>query len=85
MRSPCGDDFPHVVMGIPSELAKEQDPMWVVGSIMFFTRLFLDVASGATYINMMTWTVSLVGLGVTPLAVDHCTPTLLGEEETNSD
>ena len=84
MRPLCGDNLPHVVTGIPLELAKEQDPIWVAGSTMFSARLFHDVVSGTTYINMVTCSITLVGLGYTPSVVYHSMPTLLGEEEMDS-
>ena len=77
-RSLHGYDTLCVVMGVPPELAKEQDPIWVVGSTMFSARLFQDVVSGTMYIDMMTCLMSLVGLEVTPLVVDHSMPTLMG-------
>ena len=79
------DNPPHEVMGIPLELAKEQGPIQVVGSTMFSARLVQDVISGSTYIDIMTCSMNLVGLGVTPPVGDHSMPTLLGEENTNSD
>ena len=39
----------------------------------------------ATYIYMMTFSMSLMGLGATPLADDHSMPALLGEEDMDSD
>ena len=78
-----GDDSPCEVTGIPLELAREQDPIWIVGPIMFSAKLFQDTVSGSTYINMMTCSMSLMGLGVTPLVGDHSMPALLGEEDTD--
>ena len=72
-------------MGIPPELAKEQDAIWMVGSTMFFAQLFNDSVSGATYIDMVICSMSLVAMAFTPLTVDHSIPTLLGEEDTDSD
>ena len=60
------------------------DPIWVAGSTMFSASLFQDAVSGTTYINMVTCSMSLVGLRLTPLAVAHSMPALLGEEETDS-
>ena len=85
MRSLQVDNLPCEVRGIPLELAKEQGPIWIVGSTMFSARLIQDTVSGSTYIDMMTCSVSLVGLGVTP-SVDDCSmPTLLGEENMDFD
>ena len=80
MRSLHGDNLPQVVMGVPLELAKEQDSIRMVGSIMFSAWPFQDSMSGATYINMVTCSMSLVGLRSTPLAVDHSMPTLLDSD-----
>ena len=53
--------------------------------LLVLFRIFQYVVSGAMYINMMTCSMSLVGLGVTPLAHNHSMPALLGEEDTDSD
>ena len=82
---PMGDNLPHEVAGIPPELSEEQGMIQVVGSVMFSARLVQDMISGSTYIDMMTCSMSLVGLGVTPSVGDHSMPTLLGEEDMNSD
>ena len=82
---PMGADPPCEVMSIPPELAEEQGPIQIAGSTMFSTRLIQDAISGSTYINMMTYSLSLVGLGVTPLVGDHSMLTLLGEEDIDSD
>ena len=71
-------------MGVPPELAEDHDPIMMVGSTMFSTQLLQDSMSGATYINMVTCSMSLVGLGVTLSAVDCFMPTLLGGEDTDS-
>ena len=78
-------DNPLEVMGIPPELAEEQGPIQVVGSAMFSDRLVQDMISGSTYIDVITCSMSLVGLGVTPLVGDHSMPTFLGEEDKDSD
>ena len=54
-------------------------------STMLSTQLLQDYMSGATYINMVTYSMSLMGLGVTPSAVDCSMPALLGEGDTDSD
>ena len=82
---PMGDHPPHKATGIPSELAEQQDPIWVPRSTMFSARLLQDTISGSTYINMMACSMSLVVLGVTHLVGDHSIPTLLGEEDMDSD
>ena len=84
-RSLHWDDPPHEVMGIPLELAEEQGLIWIVGSTMFSTRLIQDGVSGSTYIDMMTSSMSLVGLGFTLSVGDHSMPALLGEEDMDSD
>ena len=44
-----------------------------------------DSLLGATFIDVMTYSMSLVGLGVTPLVGDCSMLILLGEEDTDSD
>ena len=83
-RSLHGDGPSHVVTGIPLELAKEQGPIQMVGSTMFSARLLQDAVSGTTFIDMVSYSMSLVGLGVTPLVGDCSMPTLLGEEDMDS-
>ena len=61
-------------MGVPPELVEEQDPIRMVVSMMFSSWLLQDSMSGATYINMVTCSMSLVGMGFTPLVVDHSMP-----------
>ena len=70
---------------IPPELAREQGPIQVVGSAMFSTRLVQDTISSSTSFDVMTCSVSLVGLRVTPLVGDHSRPTLLEEDDIDSD
>ena len=41
--------------------------------------------SGATYLDMVTCSMSLVGLGVTPSVVNCSMSALLGEGDTDSD
>ena len=84
MRSLHEDNSPHVVTGIPPELAEVQDLIWVVASTLFSARLFQDAVSGAMYIDMMTCSMSLVGLGVTPSVGGHSMPAILGEEDMDS-
>ena len=85
MRSLWEDNPPHEVVGIPPELDREQGPIQVAGSSMLSTRLIQDMISGSTYINVMTCSMSLMGLGVTPSVGDCSMPTLMGEEDTDSD
>ena len=73
-----GVNPPWEVTGVPPELAEEQDPIWMVGSIMFFTSLFQDVVSGAMYIDMLTCSMSLVCMGFIPSAFDCSVPTSHG-------
>ena len=80
-----GDNSPHEVTGIPPELAKEQGPIQVEGSTMFSTRPVQDVISDSTYSDMMTCSMSIVDLRVTPLAGDCSMPTLLRDEDMDSD
>ena len=85
VRSLCADNPTQVVMGVPPKLDKEQDCIQMVGSTMFFAQLFQDSVSGPTYTDMVTCSMSLVGMGFTPSMVDCSMPTLLGEEDTDSD
>ena len=41
--------------------------------------------TGTTYLDMVTASMSLVSLEVTPMAVDHPIPTLEGWEDLESD
>ena len=67
-------------MGVPPELAERQGPIQMTGLTMFSaSRLQQDKASGATYIDVVTCTVSWVCLAFTPLVADHSMPALLGE------
>ena len=85
MRSLHGDDPPHEAMSIPLEPAKEQGTIWITESMMSSAQFHWDSLLGATCIDVMTCSMCLVGLGVTPSADDCSMPTLLGEEDTDSD
>ena len=53
----------------------------MTGSTMFpASRLQQDMASGMTYINVITCAVSMVGLAFIPLVEHHSMPALIGEE-----
>ena len=84
-RSLCGDDPPCKVTRIPWGPAEEQSPIQIAESTMFSAQFLQDSLSGATYIDMMTCSMSLVVLRVTSLVDHHPMPTLLGEEEMDSD
>ena len=85
VRSLHGDSPPQVVKGVPPELVEEQDPARMVESTMFSAQLLQDSVSGATYMDMVTCSMSLVGFGVTPSTVDCCMPALQGEGDTDYD
>ena len=85
MRSLHGDSPPQVVKGVLPELAIEQDSIRMVGSRMFSAQLLQDSISGATYIDMVTCSMILVVLGVTPSAINCSIPALLGEGDMDSD
>ena len=70
-----GDNPPRVVTGIPPELAEDQGPIQMVGSSMLSTQLFRDATSGAICIDMVTCSMSLVCIGLNPMADDHHIPT----------
>ena len=78
-----GDNPPWVVAGVLPELVKDQSPIQMMGSTMFSTQLFQDATSGAMYINMVTCSMNLAGMGYIPPVEDHHVPDLL--EETDSD
>ena len=63
-------------MGVPPELAEEQDPIRMVGSTMFSTWIFQDSMSGATYIDMVAYSMSLLAWGLLPqwltTSCSHC-------------
>ena len=54
-------------------------------AMMISTSLCQDVALGTTYPDMVTISMSLVGLGATPRAVDHPMLTLEGWKDSESD
>ena len=71
-----GDSPPRVLTGIPLELAEDQGPIQIVGSSMVSPHLFRDSALGAICIDMVTCSVSLVGMGLDPMMDDCHVPTL---------
>ena len=67
VKSLHGDAPPCVDIEAPPELTKGQGPLQMVGSMMammVFTQLFQYVMSGTTYIDLVTCSMSLVGLGL---------------------
>ena len=71
-KSLWGDDPPHVTAGVPPELTAPQGLLaGTAKAMMISMRLHQDVALGITYLDMVTTSMSLVGLGATPMAVDH--------------
>ena len=84
VRSLHGDSPPQVGKDLPPELVEEQEPIRMMGSTMFSAQLLQDVVSGATYTNMVTCCMSLVGLGVMSMVVECFMPTLLGEGDMDS-
>ena len=75
-QSLCGDNPQRVVAGIPSELAEDQGPIQMVGSSMLSGHLFQDATSGTMCIDMVTCSVSLVVVGLNPMADECHIPTL---------
>ena len=84
-RSLWGDISWCATVEIPLELTAPQGLL--VGTAMatmISTCLWQDVVTGAPYLDMVTTSMSLVSLGVTPTAVDHPMPTLEGWEDLES-
>ena len=78
-----GDNPPQVVTGIPPEVAKDQSPIQMVGSIMFSAQLFKDVTSRAMCIKMVTCSMNLEGVEIIPPLDDHAISALLDEEDSD--
>ena len=80
------DNPPHVAVEVPQELTEGQGPLaGTAMAMMISTWLCQDMTSGITYVDMVTCSMSLVGLGATPAAVEHAMPALEGWEDTDSD
>ena len=77
------DSPPGIIASIPWEVAKDQDPIQMIGSSIVSTHLFRDSASGAMCIDLVMCSLSLVGMGLDPTADDNHVPTL--QEVTDSD
>ena len=85
-KSLQGHNPPHESVEVPSELTKRLVPL--VGTMMAtMVSMWLcqDVMSGITYVDMVTCSMSFVGLGATPMVVDLPMPTLEGWEGMDSD
>ena len=78
-----GDSPPRIVAGIPLVVAEDHDPIQMIGSSMVSAHLFRDSASGAMCIDLVTCSLSLVGMGLDPMVDDHHVPTL--QEAMDSD
>ena len=65
-----------MVASISTDMAKDQDSIQMIGSSMVSTCLFRDSASGAMCIDMVTCSMSLVGMGLDPTVDDHHVPAL---------
>ena len=78
-----GDNPSRIVASIPPEVTKDQDPMQMIGSSMVSTHLFRDSASGTMCIDLVTCSLSLVGVGLDSMVDDHHVPTL--QEVTDMD
>ena len=70
------DNLLRVVAGITPELVEDQGPIQMVGFSMLSAQLFQDAASGAMCIDMVACSMSMVGMGLNPMADDHHIPTL---------
>ena len=76
-RSLQGDNSPYISVEVPQKLTAPQ--CLLVGAamaMMVSTRLHQDGVLGTTYLDMVTTSMSLVGLGATPRVVNHPMPTL---------
>ena len=71
-----GDNPPRIVTGFPLEEAEDQDPIQLIGSSTVSAHLFRNLVSGAMCIDVITCSLSVVGMGLDPMAVDHHVPTL---------
>ena len=85
-RSLWGNDSPHITINIPPGLTTPHGLLVRTATAsMVSTRLHQNVVSGPTYLDMVTTSMSLVSLEVTPMVVDHPMPTLEGGEDSESD
>ena len=84
-RSLQGNTSLCATIKIPLELTTPQGLLaGTATATMMSTWLWQNVATGATYLDMVTTPMSLVSLGVTPMAVDHPMPALEGWEDLES-
>ena len=74
-KSLWGDNSPSITVEVPPELTTPQGLL--VGTAMAtMVSMRLHQVSGTIYLDMVTTSMSLVGLGATPMVVDHPMPTL---------
>ena len=73
-QSLCGDNPPRIVSRIPLEEAGDLDPIQMIGSSMVSTCLFRDLAWGAMCINVIMYSLSVVGMGLDPTVADCHAP-----------
>ena len=65
-----------IVASIPLKEAKDQGSIQIIGSFMVSAHLFRDLASGAMCITLVMSSLSLVAVGLDPMADDHHVPTI---------
>ena len=83
-RSLQGDDSLCITIDVPPELTTPHGlSVGTAMASMVSTILHQDVALGTTYLDMVTTSMSLVSLEVTPMTVDHPMPIL--EDPLDSD
>ena len=78
-----GDSPPRIVTGIPPVEAEDQSPIQMIGFSMVSTCLFIDLASEAKHIDVITCSLSMVGMQLDPTVADCHALTL--EEMMDSD
>ena len=84
-RSLWGNNPLHISIEVPPELTTPQS--FLVGTAtatLMSTKLQQDMVAGTTYLELVTTSMSLVSLEVTPTAVDHPMPTWEGWEDMES-
>ena len=85
-RSLWGNDSPHIPVEVPLELTTPQSLLaGTAMATMISSWLWQDIVAGATYLDMVTTSMSLVSLEVTLMAVDCPMPAWEGWEDPESD
>ena len=83
-KSLWGDNSPCITIEVPQEMTIPKGLLvGTATATMVSTRL--HQVSGATYLDMVTTSMSLVGLEAAPMVVDHPMPILEGGEDWEAD